>query len=88
MHSRFCKVYIYVEYMLAQTWFIMVALQSVVHFIFIKSETFLLVVKEDLIMTTLWVSSLCCAAGTTFVKFNGNICYPSELNICFELVEV
>ena len=73
MHPRFCTVYIYAEYMFGQTWFIIVALQSVVHFIFIKSETYLLVVKEDLIMKAVWVSTLCCATGATLVKFNGKI---------------
>ena len=72
MHPRFCKAYVYAEYMLFETWFSIVALQGVVHYIFIRSETYLLVVKEDLIMRVVWLSALCVAAGTTFVKFNGN----------------
>ena len=61
--------------MLVETWFSIIAVQAVVHYIFIKSETYLLVVKENLIMTTVWISSLGCAAGTTFVKFNGNFTF-------------
>ena len=57
---------------MVETWFSIIAFQAVVHYVFIKSETYLLVVKEDLIMNTVWISSLSCAAGTTFVKFNGN----------------
>ena len=59
--------------MLIETWFSSIAFQAVVQYIFIKSETYLLVVKENLIMRTVWVSALCCAAGTTFMKFHGNI---------------
>ena len=65
----------FAEYMSVETWFSIIAFQAVVHYVFIKSETYLLVVKEDLIMTTVWISSLGCAAGTTFVKFNGNFVF-------------
>ena len=62
----------FAEYMSVETWFSIIAFQAVVHYVFIKSETYLLVVKEGLIMTTVRISAMGCAAGTTFVKFNGN----------------
>ena len=65
--------YIYAEYLLFQILLVIFVLETVVHYIFIKRVSFLLVVKEDLIMTILWRGATTVGLGSTFVKFHGKI---------------
>ena len=44
----------YTEYFLIEIALFIFALEAVTHYIFTRNETFLLVVKEDLIMSILW----------------------------------
>ena len=71
LNSHFCTVYIYFEYFCVQVWLYFVVLESIVQYIFTKNVTFLLVVKEDLVMAILWFSVLGTAACSTFMKFHG-----------------
>ena len=71
LNSHFCTVYNYFEYFCVQVWLYFVVLESIVQYIFTKNVTFLLVVKEDLLMAILWFSVLGTAACSTFMKFNG-----------------
>ena len=71
LNSQLCTAYIYVESCLGQMWLLFVQMEAVVHYIFLKNETFLLVVKEDLIVQVCYVVVFGIAVSCTFVKFYG-----------------
>ena len=71
LNSHLCTAYIYVESCLGQMWLLFVQMEVVVHYIFLKNETFLLVVKEDLIVQVCYVVVFGIAVSCTFVKFYG-----------------
>ena len=76
LSSWTCSVYMYTEYFLIEIALFIFALEAVTHYIFTRNETFLLVVKEDLIMLILWRAAICMGLCSTFVKFNGTIRFP------------
>ena len=71
MNSHLCTAYIYVESCLGQMWLLFVQMEVVVHYIFLKNETFLLVVKEDLIVQVCYMVVFGIAVSCAFVKFYG-----------------
>ena len=71
----------YTEYLLIEMALFIFALEAVTHYIFTRNETFLLVVKEDLIMSILWRAAICMGLCSTFVKFNGTILFPDLSHI-------
>ena len=73
INTGICKAYIYAEYLLFQILLVIFVLETVVHYIFIKRVTFLLIVKEDLIMAILWRGAIAVGLCSTFVKFCGKI---------------
>ena len=73
INTGICKAYIYAEYLLFQILLVIFVLETVVHYIFIKRVSFLLVVKEDLIMAILWRGATTVGLASTFVKFHGKI---------------
>ena len=71
LNSHLCTAYIYVESCLGQMWLLFVQMEAVVHYIFLKNETFLLVVKEDLIVQVCYMVVFGIAVSCAFVKFYG-----------------
>ena len=61
-------------------WLLFVQLESVVHYIFLKKETCLLVVKEDLIIKVLYMSVFGIAVSCTFIRFHGE--YSLDARVC------